>query len=210
MQARTLFAIAALGLTVAGCGTKNRGLESVHQPVVSRTDYVIDVATGYDGLADGEEQRLNGWFESLKLGYGDRVAVDGGGRSTSGVARDAISEAAARYGLLVDENAPIISGEIAPGALRVVVSRTKATVPGCPDFSRTAGENFDQHSGSNYGCGVNSNLAAMIANPQDLILGRSTDGVTDATSANKAIKSYRDRKPSGEQGLPQQGTRTGQ
>lgn len=210
MHARTLFAIAALGLTVAGCGTKNRGLESVHQPVVSRTDYVIDVDTGYEGLADGEVQRLGGWFDSLKLGYGDRIAIDGGGRSTSGVARDAIAGVAARYGLLLDENAPIVPGAIAAGALRIVVSRTKATVPGCPDWSRTAGENFDQHSGSNFGCGVNSNLASMVADPRDLIQGRDGDGVTDSTAANKAIKSYRDRKPTGEQGLQQQGTRSGQ
>jgi pilus assembly protein CpaD len=210
MHARTLFAIAALGLTVAGCGTQNRGLESVHQPVVSRTDYVIDVATGYDGLADGEVQRLDGWFDSLKLGYGDRIAVDGGGRGTSGVARDAIAAAAARYGLLLDENAPIMPGAIAPGALRIVVSRTKATVPGCPDWSRTANPNFDQHSGSNYGCGVNSNLAAMIADPQDLIQGREAGSVSDAAAGNKAIKSFRDRKPTGDQGLQQQGTRNSQ
>lgn len=210
MHARTLFAVAALGLTVAGCGTQNRGLESVHQPVVSRTDYVIDVATGYDGLADGEAQRLGGWFESLKLGYGDRIAIDGGGRETSGAGRDAIAAEASRYGLLLDENAPIVPGALAPGSLRVVVSRTKATVPGCPDWSRTNNPNFDQHSGSNYGCGVNSNLAAMIADPQDLIQGRNGDGITDSTASNKAIKSYRDRKPSGEQPLTQQGTRSGQ
>ena len=34
-----------LALMLAACagGTENRGLESVHQPVVQRTDYVIDL-----------------------------------------------------------------------------------------------------------------------------------------------------------------------
>jgi pilus assembly protein CpaD len=210
MHTKSIFALALLGLTVSACGTQNRGLESVHQPVVSRTNYVIDVGTGYDGLAEGEAQRLNGWFDSLKLGYGDRIAVDGGGRALSGDARDAIAAAAARYGLLLDDNAPIMPGDITPGDVRIVVSRTKATVPGCPDWSRNSGENFNQHSGANFGCGVNSNLAAMVANPEDLILGRDTNGVTDSASANKAIKSYRDRKPTGDQGLPQQNTRSGQ
>jgi pilus assembly protein CpaD len=210
MQRKSIFALALLGLTVSACGTQNRGLESVHQPVVSRTNYVIDVGTGYDGLAEGEAQRLNGWFESLKLGYGDRVAVDGGGRGASGEAREAIAAAAARYGLLLDDNAPIMPGELAPGSLRVVVSRTKANVPGCPDWSRNSGENFNQHSGANFGCGVNSNLAAMVANPEDLIQGRDSNGVTDSASATKAIKSYRERKPTGDQGLQQQGTRTQQ
>jgi pilus assembly protein CpaD len=210
MQRKSIFALALLGLTVSACGTQNRGLESVHQPVVSRTNYVIDVGTGYDGLAEGEAQRLNGWFESLKLGYGDRIAVDGGGRGASGEAREAIAAAAARYGLLLDDNAPIMPGELAPGSLRVVVSRTKANVPGCPDWSRNSGENFNQHSGANFGCGVNSNLAAMVANPEDLIQGRDSNGVTDSASATKAIKSYRERKPTGDQGLQQQGTRTQQ
>jgi pilus assembly protein CpaD len=210
MHAKTLFAVAALGLTLAGCGTQNRGLESVHQPVVSRTDYVIDVAAGYEGLAEGEFQRLGGWFDSLKLGYGDRIAIDSGGRGTPEGTREAIAAAAARYGLLLDDNAPIVAGEIAPGAVRVVVSRTKAAVPGCPDWSRTGNPNFDQHAGSNFGCGVNSNLAAMMADPQDLVQGRDNGSVSDAAVSTKAIKSYRDRKPTGDQGLPQQGTRTGQ
>ena len=49
-----------MALMLAACagGTKNRGLESVHQPVVQRTDYVIDVATaGYGRGLMGPEAR---------------------------------------------------------------------------------------------------------------------------------------------------------
>ncbi|MGN6620411.1 MAG: pilus assembly protein CpaD, partial [Sphingomonas sp.] len=48
----SILAMLAPTLLLAGCGgTVNRGLESVHQPVVSRSDYAFDVNTGGDGLA---------------------------------------------------------------------------------------------------------------------------------------------------------------
>jgi pilus assembly protein CpaD len=193
-----------LSLMATACGTENRGLESVHQPVVNRTDYVLDVGASGDGLAQGDSSRLSGWFDSLRLGYGDRVAVDG-----SSTARDAVSAVAARYGLLVETTAPVTSGAIAPGDARVVVSRMKAEVPNCSDWSRPSESNFNEHSSSNFGCAVNTNLAAMIANPEDLVLGRAGTGSGNATTSAKAIKSYRDKKPTGENGLTSASTRSG-
>ncbi len=37
--------------------------------------------------------------------------------------------------------------------------------------------NYNNRSMSNFGCGVNSNLAAMVANPEDLIHGRESGGI---------------------------------
>ena len=41
----------SLGLAVAGCGGMpgNRTIESIHQPVVQRIDYTLDVTTGPGG-----------------------------------------------------------------------------------------------------------------------------------------------------------------
>jgi pilus assembly protein CpaD len=54
---------------------------------------------------------------------------------------------------------------------------------------------------SNYGCAVNSNLAAMIANPEDLVHGREGASVTDTVTAARAIEMYRATPPSGTKGL---------
>ena len=54
---------------------------------------------------------------------------------------------------------------------------------------------------SNFGCGVNSNMAAMIANPQDLVSGREGSGVGDSFTASKAVEQYRKASPTGQQGL---------
>lgn len=197
----------AVGLTLAACGgTNNRGLETVHQPVVSRTNYVYDLPATVSGE---DSARLTDWFNSIGVGYGDRIAVDDPGNGYG--ARERVAELAANYGLLVESNAPITPGAIAPGAVRVIVSRSKAEVPGCPDWSRDSASEFSAAAMSNYGCASNSNLAAMVANPEDLILGQSGEGAgSDARAAAKAIKVYRESVPTGTQGLKAPGTRGGQ
>ncbi len=191
----------ALALGVSACGTENRGLESIHQPVVTRTDYSLDLWTGPSGLAAGDSQRLSGWFESLQLGYGDRVSVDLGGAYDSNNVRPVVAEIAARYGILLQDAAPLTTGELPQGAARVVVSRLKAAVPGCPDWSRPSIANMGGHSTPNFGCATNSNLAAMIADPEDLIRGKSGNASNDAATSGKAIDAYRRAKTTGEGGL---------
>jgi pilus assembly protein CpaD len=191
----------ALALGVSACGTENRGLESVHQPVVTRTDYTMDVWTGPSGLANGDSQRLSGWFESLQLGYGDRVSIDMGTAYDSSNVRQEIGNIAARYGLLLQQAAPLTQGELPQGAARVVVSRLKATVPGCPDWSRPSIANMGGHTTPNFGCGTNSNLAAMIADPEDLLHGKTGNAAADAATSGKAIDVYRKAKTTGEGGL---------
>lgn len=185
----------APALALAGCGgTENRGLESVHQPVVERSDYVFDVNAGPSGLAPGEAQRLSGWFASMRIGYGDRVSVDdpAGGRTRAAVAGEV-----ARYGLLVSDEAPVTSQPLQPGTARVIVSRMKASVPGCPDFSRYDGTEFESNTNSNHGCAINANLAAMVANPEDLVRGEPGTSVYDAAQGSKAITTYRSAAPTG-------------
>jgi pilus assembly protein CpaD len=167
-----------------------RGLFAVNQPVVSRADYVFDAVAPTGRLNQQEAARLDGWFRGLELGYGDVVSVDG---PDSASVRADVARLAGRYGLLVADGAPITEGAIPPGAVRVVVSRTRASVPGCPNWSRASNPNFSNELTSNYGCAVNANLAAMVGNPGDLVSGREPSGVSDPVLSNKAIQSYRAR-----------------
>jgi pilus assembly protein CpaD len=74
-----------------------------------------------------------------------------------------------------------------------VVSGNQATVPNCPNWS-SAGLDSASMTDSNYGCSVNANLAAMIADPADLLHGRS-DSRTDTESTVRAIKAWREAAP---------------
>ena len=173
----------------------NRSLDSIRQPVVERTDYVLDLASGGGGLTVADKDRLDAWFSSLGLGYGDRVFVD---EAYASEAREDVARIAADYGLLIRLGAPVTTGAIQPGSIRVIVSRSSAGVPGCPHWSGRGGTNS---TSPNYGCAVNSNLAAMVADPSDLVLGQAGSGTGDAATAAKAIKVYRETPPTGTKGL---------
>lgn len=209
MLTRTILlaSVLAPALLLGGCGgTPNRGLESVHQPVVSRTDYVFDVNTSGNGLAPGEAKRLAGWMASLRLGYGDRVAIDDPNPYGGGI-RDSVAAQIAPYGLLLSDDAPVTGAPVAPGTARVVVSRMKATVPGCPDFSRDSHPEFESNTSSNQGCAINANLAAMIANPADLVRGQVGAEVNDPAVSSRAINSFRKATPTGSGGLKEAGSK---
>ena len=199
MRIISMALVTALGLSVTACGstTANRSVYSERQPVVSKANYVLDLSAGNGGLSSTEQARLSGWVDALELGYGDRVAIDDPGYSTSPVAKAAVEAIVARYGLLISDTAPITDGYVPAGLMRVVVSRTSASVPGCPDFSHRSHTDFQVRTSENYGCGTNSTMAAMIADPEDLVRGQNKAG-EDQAQASKAIRSYRDKKVGGQ------------
>ncbi len=196
----------SLGLVLGGCGgmPTNKSLYSTKQPVVERTNYTFDVNSGQGGLDISEQQRLSAWFETMGLGFGDRVSIED--PMASEATRDAVSKLAGRHGILVEEGAPVTSGYVQPGYARVVLSRSTASVPGCPDWSAKSDMNYNNGTHPGYGCATNSNLAAMVANPQDLIEGQKGNGETVIMSSTKAIDTYREAKPTGSEGLKSNST----
>jgi pilus assembly protein CpaD len=198
----------ALGLALAGCGTNggaaNSSLYSVKQPVVERNNHTLDLAAGVGGLAISEQQRLVDWFTTMDLRYGDRIALDGA--TMSDAVRDDVAKIAGRYGLLLSDGAPVTGGSLQPGTVRVVVTRSRAYVPGCPDWEGRSAASFENKTTAGFGCSVNSNVAAMVADPQHLLEGAQGSGETVVMSSTKAIQTYRSQTPSGSGGLPDVGT----
>lgn len=190
----------SLGLLLSACGgiPTNGSLESIHQPVVERTSFTLDVTTGPGGLSPAEQRRVSGWFDAMDLRYGDRIYVDDPLSSTD--TRSAVEALAGRHGLLVSDDAPVTAGYVNAGTARIVVTRSKAIVPGCPDWSARSDANPLNATSSNYGCAVNSNLATMVADPEHLLKGAETRGNTVVLSSNKAIDAYRDAAQSGQGG----------
>ena len=197
---RSKFLLIALGSALAGCQTPGtpdnpgKGLAAVNVPVVTTADYVFDAAAPGGALAPGEGERLNGWFQGLGLGYGDTVYVDG----SMPAARNQVAMIAGRYGMLITPGAPVTAGMVQAGSVRVVVARRRATVPVCPNWSQPSQPDWDNKLMSDFGCGVNANLAAMVANPEDLVHGREGASVPDAAQATRAIDMYRKKPPTGQ------------
>lgn len=186
-----------LGLALSACNQPpvNTSLYSVKQPVVERSNFTLDLATGAEGLSVPEQGRLENWFTSLDLRYGDRVALDNAAGNDA--ARADIAAIAGRHGLLLADGAPITSGFVEPGAVRVVVTRSTASVPGCPDWQDHHATNLENATEDGFGCAVNSNFAAMIADPEHLLHGAEGTGETVVMSSTKAIENYRETKPTG-------------
>jgi pilus assembly protein CpaD len=204
------FATAAvLGLGASACASSNSGplsavnnpsLYSVHQPVVERTDFVLDLSADRGGVSPAEIERLHGWFDSIGLRYGDRISVDEG--YGAGGARADVARAVGEYGLQLEPGAPVTAGEVGAGAIRVIASRASASVPSCPNWDAAGnGITPPQGTSTNYGCSTNSNLAAMIANPNDLVRGQVNSGNGASSTASRAIRVYREGPPTGQRGL---------
>jgi pilus assembly protein CpaD len=206
---RSTFIIIALGSSLAACNAPDmprQGMSAVHVPVVSQVNYVFDAAAPGGSLAPGEASRLDNWFRALDVRYGDSVYVDGFDAAS---ARGQVAEVAAGYGLLVSDGAPVTAGQIVPGSVRVIVSRNEAAVPGCPDWHAKSTPNFNNETMSNFGCSVNSAMAQMIANPEDLIHGREGLGVSDARTATRGVNTYRTAPQTGTKGLQNVNTKGG-
>lgn len=191
---------AGLCLALSACGglPTNRLLTPVHQPVVTHDTYALDLAVGPHGLAPGEAERLKAWFAGVRLRYGDHIALDApqGGQE----AGSAVAGMVAAYGLLPPRPVAPDQAGAPPGTLRVIVARAHADVPGCPDWSANGENNLRNATSTNFGCAVNGNLAAMVADPDHLLRGARDAGQTDILAATRAIEAYRAAKPSGDGG----------
>lgn len=196
----------SLAAGLAGCATMphNRLLDSVHQPVVEHSQYQLDLATGPDGLGPEDRGRLDGWFGALGLRYGDQVAIDD--PLANPQTRTEVKSAAARYSMLIGATAPVTQGYVNAGTVRIIVTRSTASVPHCPDLATKSETNYNNATSSNYGCSINSNLAAMVANSNDFLNGEHSQTLTTVDTADKAIWMHQAAIPTGQAGVTKNAT----
>ena len=197
----------SLGLALSGCMggmSSNRSVDSVNQPVVARQNFTLDVAAGPGGLSVPEQSRLAGWFDALDLRYGDRIAIDDPMKNPA--TADAIGRLAGRHGLLVSAAAPVTPGYVNAGTVRVVVTRSTASVPNCPNWAGKSDATWNNSTSNNHGCAINGNLAAMVADPEHLLTGASGSGETVIMRSDKAIDLFRTQQPTGTRALKSTGT----
>ena len=203
MKKIATWTILALTTSLAGCAGNsaysNRSLESVHQPVVRNSIHQFDVAARGGDLPPSEQERLQGWFDAIGLHYGDRVAIEDPSLYGATAAQSTIRAMVERRGLLMSADVPVTTGSVPAGYVRVTIARASAHVPGCPDWSSKFSANVVNATSSNYGCATNANLAAMVADPNDLIKGARDEG-SDSAAATRPINTYRTKPQTGASG----------
>jgi pilus assembly protein CpaD len=163
------------------------------QIVVHHIELHHDVAfaRGSAELAPSEARRLDDFIERQHVGYGDAVEIAVPGEATRLDARRAasVSERLARAGIGAERAVvPSSSG------VRVIVGRNVAVPPACPDWRKADNDGDPSNTPmSNLGCANMRNLGLMIADPGELIAGRSA-GAGSGEPLAAGVERYRTGK----------------
>lgn len=176
-------------LALAACGPVNRSVSSIKVPEVAAMNFAYTAPFAGGRL---DERALEEWLRSSRIAWGDKISIDDPVASGSDARRLAVAGVVARFGLILAETGPVLPGDLPPGALRVIVTRTKITAPQCPDWGRKSNPEPSASAMSNFGCGVRGNLAAMLADPSDVDGTRAFAG-TDGDTAARAVRTLRDK-----------------
>ena len=121
---------------------------------------------------------------------------------------DAVSEALRAYGVppASVQRAQAAPADAAPAPVRVGFATLTAVLPDCSTRwgSLTHTSSNEPHAG--FGCAVSSNIAAMVANPRDLVQPRGA-AAADGDRRADVIDKYRKGQPTASQrGADERGT----
>jgi pilus assembly protein CpaD len=152
----------------------NGGLDTIYKASVTLNEFAHTVHFSSGKLTDKEQSSLATFIAASGLRYGDKFNLRTSEPDMSIAYRNAINIVLARFGVTLGSIETIIGLEAGSAAL--VVVRATAILPKCGIQSGPNGANIKNENMANYGCATRSNLAAMVANPADLISGNTLDG----------------------------------
>jgi pilus assembly protein CpaD len=188
---------ATVALTLAACQGGPEywtGAEAQHGNTVEKVmiDHDVRFAAGSSTLGAGERDRLVAFLHRHDVDYNDDlyVAASGLGNDRVGRARRTAIERVLRHEHLKLSDTPAPGLAAPSGGVTLTVGRYVVVPPNCPDWSKPS--NFDPNNtvSSNYGCATETNLGLMIADPRDLVVGRSLGPAEGAGSA-RSVARYR-------------------
>ncbi|HZB92476.1 MAG TPA: CpaD family pilus assembly lipoprotein [Stellaceae bacterium] len=191
---------AGLGLVLAACSSSDdTEVAPVTTPKQLKVDYTeltqpVGFVPGSARLESGEGARLDAFLDSSGVTPDDHVYLQTASGDPLAAQRiGTLSHALAQRGIGA-KALPATEHGIAANRLLVKVERYVVTLPNCPDWTKTPFEAHDNGVGSNFGCATVSDFGLMVADPHDLVVGR-TLGPEEGDPAIAAIERYRAGKP---------------
>jgi pilus assembly protein CpaD len=166
--------------SLSACMTKNNGfrdnagLDSMFKATVTLQETTHQLSFANGKLSAIEEVNLAAFLSASGLRYADRLTLRISEPAMSNGYRSSINIVLGRFGLSISNVETIIG--LQTGKAILAVSRPTVTLPECGIHSGPNGLNSNNENMSNYGCATRSNLAAMVANPADLVSGNELDG----------------------------------
>jgi pilus assembly protein CpaD len=207
--------IAALASTVAGCAadrvatgsTRPHDYRDRHPIVLAEGARTLDLFVHNPGGLDARQQDDLRAFLAEYRRYGQAVMTaqvpvgthhDAAARATMAHIADVVRAAGVPAGYLAVATYPIADPVIA-APIRLTFTRLTAKVESqCGTWPEDLGvSDFRHHTSNqsywNLGCAMQSNVAAQIADPIDLVRGR-TEGRPDSIRRGKVIDAIREGK----------------
>jgi pilus assembly protein CpaD len=181
----TLLSILLAGTALGGCWQSPRfkapftlANPSERHPIAVRQGEVsLDLAIypGSSGLNESQKGQVYGFLRDYKTQSSDRLLIrapSGGPNETAAMRayddiRRALRSAGVRPASVTLE--PYFANGDPSAPLRLSYLQFLALPPDCPDWSEDIGRDPNNVGWTNKGCATQRNLAAMVANPEDLI-----------------------------------------
>jgi len=194
----------ALGLLVAGCTPSTSEWTPVEAPKAPRVDYVrlqheAVFKPGSPDLAGGEASSLTGFLTQAGVTSEDHVYFEAASDDRLSLSRiGRLAKVVDRQGVGAQTLPP--AAGLAPDHIRIVVERYVVTPPNCPNWTAPAVGEHGNEPSSNFGCADATNFSLMVADPRDLVIGRTLDPA-QGDAAFAAVARYREGKvksPSGQ------------
>lgn len=212
-RAPALAATLAALLALAGCDTPFPETQNDFTPVAAYDRFPIEVAKGpvkFDVPTDKgalnaqQKDTIVRFAQQAKSNYASTIHVrrpSEGGRGS--VVAGAIKRILLKQG--VPDSMIVQSTYQASADSPVVVSyiRTWAVTQECGNWDEDLAVTFSNSGYANFGCAVQNNVAAMVANPNDFVMPR-TETPSDPMRRSTVMNKYREGVPTNTQPPQQQ------
>jgi pilus assembly protein CpaD len=181
----TLLAVLAVAISAGGCWQSPRfkapftlaNPNERHPIAVRQGEVTLDLAIypGASGLNESQRGQIYDFLRDYKSQSSDRLLIrapSGGANETAAMhAYDEVRVALRKAGInprsVVLE--PYFGNGDPTAPLRLSYLQFVADPPDCPDWSENMGRDPQNMPWPNMGCATQRNLAAMVANPEDLL-----------------------------------------
>lgn len=197
LEMKKALPLLAAGMILAGCVTDDLAMDDTYVPLTPSERYPIEyakgpmtlqVATNHGTLQPAQVNVVAGFARQSMAGGATPVTIR---RPAGGGASKRVAQEIA--GLLLQQGVPRemikMTTYPAPASAPVQLAYLKSyahTKP-CGTWDVNVADTAQNHTMTNHGCAVQANIAAMIADPEDIVTPNPVSP-TPATASTKAIR----------------------
>ncbi len=181
----------AMSSTLAACSNGELALDDTYVPTAHYERYPIKVTNGpvrmevssrHGTLQSSQINAISGFSHSAINSGSPRITVlrPSAGGASGKVARQVyqvLVQSGIAPGMIVQKTYPGPS----KGSVQLSYTRSVAVTEECGDWSQNMSNSSSNESYPNFGCSIQSNIAAMAVNPNDFVVPRPTTPALAAT-----------------------------